>query len=114
MQDKDDLCSVVQVCADGVRVAVKAKPNSSRARAVRIVDVGEGDFALEIAVAAPPEDGKANKSLQERLAALCGVRKAAVSLVSGAASRHKVFKVIGDHAYICNEITNALKTKDLR
>jgi len=35
----------------GVRVTVKAKPNSKHARDWQIVDIGEGKQALEIAVA---------------------------------------------------------------
>jgi uncharacterized protein len=46
-------------------------------------------------LAAPPVDGAANALLLRWLAEACGVPLAAVSLVSGVASRRKIVRVIG-------------------
>lgn len=48
---------------------------------------------LKLAVAAPPQDGRANEELLRLLARLLGLRASSVSLVRGARSREKVFRV---------------------
>jgi uncharacterized protein YggU (UPF0235/DUF167 family) len=50
---------------------------------------------LELWVGAPPVDGAANVAAVEAVAAWLGVPRRAVRLVSGAASRTKIFDVEG-------------------
>ncbi len=50
---------------------------------------------LKIAVAAPPEDNRANKELEEALAALLGLRRDEVQVAKGHASRDKVVAFTG-------------------
>jgi uncharacterized protein (TIGR00251 family) len=45
---------------------------------------------LKVAVAAPPEDNRANKELEEALAGWLGVRRDQVQVCKGHASRDKV------------------------
>jgi uncharacterized protein (TIGR00251 family) len=78
---------------DGVRVTVRVAPKASRSRVL-----GLADGALKVAVAAPPEDGKANAALVETLAEAFGVPRRDVVLASGAASRRKLVDVAGDPA----------------
>jgi uncharacterized protein (TIGR00251 family) len=49
--------------------------------------------AAKIRLAAPPVDGKANAALCAFVAAVCGVPKSAVSLISGETSRTKRISV---------------------
>lgn len=49
--------------------------------------------ALKIRITAPPVDGKANAHLIAFLAKLCGVSKAAVTVISGESSRHKRLRI---------------------
>ncbi len=70
-----------RVHPDGTEVVVWVVPGASRSEVVGL----HGD-ALRIRVAAPPEGGKANKSVIRLLAGVTGVR---VRLVSGAGSRRK-------------------------
>ena len=51
--------------------------------------------ALKVRVAAPPVDGRANSALVEFLATEFGLKPADVTLVSGASSRSKRFKLAG-------------------
>ena len=51
--------------------------------------------ALKIRLSAPPLEGRANAALIEFVASQLSVPRAAVSLVSGAASRHKRLRVAG-------------------
>ncbi len=73
-----------------VLLAVKVVPGASRTRCL-----GELDGRAKIAVAAPPEGGKANKALTTFLANLLGVRKNAVSIQSGATSPLKTVRISG-------------------
>lgn len=52
--------------------------------------------ALQIRVAAPPEDGRANEAVRAALALALGVRNADVELVSGLQSRRKRVRIQGD------------------
>ena len=74
----------------GVTFAVRVTP---RARKKEIVGV-QGD-ALQVKLAAPPVEGAANAALCEFLADRLGVRKSAVTIVTGRTSRHKVVRVEG-------------------
>jgi uncharacterized protein (TIGR00251 family) len=71
--------------SDGAIVfAVRVSPGAAKTRVA-----GEHDGALKVLVNAPPEKGKANKELIAFLAKTLGVKKSAVSLVSGETSRTK-------------------------
>lgn len=56
---------------------------------------GERDGALVVRVSPRPVDGKATEAALTALAAAFGVRRSAVTLVSGAASRTKIVEVAG-------------------
>lgn len=76
--------------ADGLLLAVKARPGSRR-NAV----VGEQDGALKVAVQAPPEKGKANKAVGELLAKVLGLKKNQVEIARGETCTDKVFRIGG-------------------
>ncbi len=69
---------------------VWVQPGASRERVV-----GIHDGALKIAVTAPPEKGKANKSLQRTLARALAVPASSVTLVAGKVARRKTFRIDG-------------------
>lgn len=50
---------------------------------------------LKVAVAAPPEKGKANGELEALLAKLCGVRAANVTVETGQSSAAKLVRIRG-------------------
>jgi uncharacterized protein (TIGR00251 family) len=56
---------------------------------------GEQAGALKIAVTAPPEDGRANRALLEKLRKFLGLKRSQVELVGGATSRDKRFLIRG-------------------
>ena len=74
--------------ATGCEIEVRAQPGAKRT-----AFAGEWNGLPKFAVAAPPEDGRANEALAELLAATLGLRKGQVELVRGATSRLKVFRV---------------------
>jgi uncharacterized protein (TIGR00251 family) len=67
---------------------VKVKP-SAKKEGVSV----NANGMLEVAVAAPPEKGKANERLIELLAEHFGVAKSCIKIVSGHTSRSKVVEV---------------------
>ena len=87
------------------RLSVRVQP---RARAT-VLAGWMPDGTLKLKVSAPPEDGRANQAVAELLAAVAGVRKAAVRVVRGAASRIKVVEVDGlDEDELRSRISAAL------
>ena len=69
---------------------VRVNPRSSRNQ----ITGWQGDV-LGVKVTAPPVEGAANKACIEFLADQLGVKKSQVTLVTGAASREKVFEITG-------------------
>lgn len=76
--------------AGGVYIQVKAVPGASRSRIVGWL----GDH-LKVAVAAPPEGGKANKAICEVLAKALGIRHQDVQVVAGTSNPRKKVAVNG-------------------
>ena len=74
----------------GVTFAVRVVPRSSRNQIVGV----EGG-ALKIKLTAPPVEGAANAALIEFVAEWLGVRRCAVSIVSGDKARNKIVRVSG-------------------
>ena len=68
----------------GVYVAVHVQPGSRRPGVV-----GHHGGALKIAVAPPPDGGRANQAVVQALAQLLGVPRADVMVVAGHTSRRK-------------------------
>ena len=64
---------------DGVILVIKVIPGSSRTTIA-----GKLNGMLKIKLSSPPEKGKANQNLIEFLAKCLGVKKKAVSIISGA------------------------------
>jgi uncharacterized protein YggU (UPF0235/DUF167 family) len=71
----------------GTTLAVRVTPN---ARA-NVVEVADG--VLRIRVTAVPEDGKANEAVRTLLAQALGVARTRLTLIRGATSRDKVFRL---------------------
>jgi len=69
---------------------VRINPRSSQNQIA-----GWQDDVLAVKVTAPPVEGAANKACIQLLADRLGVKKSQIALVFGAASRNKVFEIIG-------------------
>ena len=67
---------------------IQVKP---RSRVEELVALADGSYVAR--VKAPPVDGKANAAVLELVARHFGVRKAQVTLKSGASSRIKLFQL---------------------
>ncbi len=76
--------------AGGVVVPVAAQPGARRDAVL-----GERGGMLRIAVASPPDRGRANAAIQSVLAECLNCKSAQISLLSGATSRRKRFLIAG-------------------
>jgi uncharacterized protein (TIGR00251 family) len=87
------------------RLEVVVRPRARRSR----VEGFRGDGKLVVAVAAPPEDGRANEAVAEVLGESLGVRARDVTIVRGQRSRAKLIEVQGiDEAELQRRIERAL------
>jgi uncharacterized protein len=73
---------------DSWLLSVRVQPGASRSEVV-----GEYGEQLRIRLAAPPVDGKANKALEQYVAAELGLARSSVSVLGGHTSRSKVLRV---------------------
>ena len=73
-----------------MRVTIRVRPGSARPGVG-----GEHDGALVVRVSARAVDGKATEAALAAVANAFGVRRSAVSLVSGASSRVKIVEIAG-------------------
>ena len=71
-------------------IAVKVVP-----RATKNEIVGWLEGALKIRIQAPPEDGRANRALEELLAEALGLKKNAVTVTAGRSSARMRVEVVG-------------------
>ena len=71
-----------------VLLHVKVVPNSSRTQIA-----GTLGNALKIKVAQPPEDGKANRAVEELLAETLGLPKTSVTVVAGHTRPQKTIRL---------------------
>ena len=99
LDDADDL-QPFRFDADGALVRVRVTPKASVTKVRGPVDAPDGRLALKVAVAAPPEDGKANAELVGHLAGVWGLPKSRLSIVSGARDRKKVVRIVGERSDI--------------
>ncbi len=74
----------VKASPDGVVVPLLVQPGAGADRVY-----GEHDGRLKIAVAAPPQKGKANRAVRRLLADRLGIGKSRVRILSGHNSRLK-------------------------
>ncbi len=77
-------------------ISLHITPKASKNEIIGWVAGANGQKALKIKVAAPPEDGKANKELIRFLAKQWDIPASRLVLVSGDTSRHKRLKIHGD------------------
>jgi uncharacterized protein (TIGR00251 family) len=71
-------------------IHVKVVPGSSRDRVV-----GRYGDGIKVQVSAPPEGGKANRAVEQVVAAALGVKAQQVRVVKGHSQARKVVKVDG-------------------
>ena len=88
------------------RLAVRVHPGARRAGLAGWMD----DGALKLAVAAPPEGGRANEAVVELLADTLGVARRQVRVTRGGSARAKTVEIDGlDEAEVRRRVDAALR-----
>jgi uncharacterized protein (TIGR00251 family) len=78
------------------RITVRVTPRASANR----IDGLDAAGALRVRVTAPPADGEANAAVTRLLAKALGLPQRAVVLISGQASRDKLFELDADEDHV--------------
>lgn len=84
---------------EGVSIGVRVQPRAGRNK---ILGIHGG--CLKLAIAAAPVEGEATRQCLRYLAEIFNVALIAVSLLTGAQSRNKVFRIAGMDADQCRRI----------
>lgn len=84
--------------AGKIRVMVRLTPKGGRDAIEGWMDDSAGRRMLKARVAAPPEDGRANRALVALLADTLDVPRRDIAIVSGETSRVKILEIAGDAA----------------
>jgi uncharacterized protein (TIGR00251 family) len=85
--------------AEGLVLAVRASPKSSRSAVLGVMPTPEGS-TLKVAVTAPADKGKANAAVCALLAKTFGVAKSSVVLMAGETDRRKLVRIMGNPAQL--------------
>lgn len=93
-------CARASADGTGATLFLKVRPNARRDAIEGATAEADGSLRLRVAVAAPPEGGKANRAVAALLATAAGVPKSAVEIRRGAASSLKTVLIKGDAATI--------------
>ena len=84
------------VMADDLMVTVRLTPKGGRDAIDGVETLADGRAVLKVRVRAAPMDGEANAALGRVLAKALGVPPSDVEIASGATSRVKRVKIVGD------------------
>lgn len=79
--------ALAHLATPGAEFSLRVTPKASRNA------LEETETGLKVKVTVVPEDGKANKAVVKLLADALGVAKSRLTLVRGATSRDKVFRL---------------------
>lgn len=103
------------IVPEGLRLALRVTPKARRAAFGAVTTWPDGD-RLEVAVLAPPEDGKANAAVVALLAERLGMARSAISMLQGTTGRQKLVLLRGDGIALAARLAEILSvsTRDRR
>ena len=93
----------------GIRVPIRVRPGASRTAVGGAYPRPDGAVALVVAVTARAVDGRATAAALLAVAEALGVRRSAVTLLSGATSRDKVVVVDGELSGVADRLALLLE-----
>ncbi len=94
--------------AEGLRLFVRVAPKAGRSGLVRIERDAAGDARLRVAVAEPPDRGRANAALVKLLAKILGLPKSRIRIMAGETARTKTLLVEGDATVLARRLEEEL------
>jgi uncharacterized protein (TIGR00251 family) len=96
--------------AEGIQVAVRLTPRAGRTRIEGLAEHA-GETVVKVAVAAPPEKGRANAALLEALAKEWRLPKSALKITVGARARRKTVLVAGDPSALLKRLEGWMRAR---
>jgi len=99
------------VTNEGLRLALRVTPRARR-EGIGLPLARPDGARLEIAVSAPPEDGKANAAVIALLAKALGVAKGDIRVVHGGGSRLKLVSIAGDGVVLAGRLEALVSAGD--
>jgi uncharacterized protein (TIGR00251 family) len=105
---KTSVCEPIAAHAQGVTLAVRLTPKSSRDAVEGIEASADGRPHVKARVRALPSEGAANDALTRLVAKWIGVPRRDVSILSGTTSRGKVVLVRGDTTELAKRLRGLL------
>jgi uncharacterized protein len=87
MAKRGEIADLSAMASPGTEIATRVTPRASRSA------VHADASGIRVLVTAVPEDGAANDAVRRLLADALGIAPSRLTLVRGAASRNKVFRV---------------------
>jgi hypothetical protein len=97
---------------DGITIAVRVSPRSSREAIGELVAEANGAGAIKVSVTAAPEGGKANDAVIRLLAKAWRVPKTSLSVVSGHAARRKTIHAAGDGEALFRRLSDWMEERN--
>ncbi len=88
------------IVANGVRLACRITPKSSRSSIDGLHVAADGAVSLKARVTAAPEKGKANRALIKLLARETGLASSTMAVIAGAQSRNKMILIEGEPQHL--------------
>lgn len=93
----------------GIIARIRVKPGAAQERVRGVVETSEGP-AIEVAVTAPPADGRANAAVIAALARDWRIPKSRLTIVSGNKGRVKTIFIAGEPGQTLPRLTDWLAT----
>lgn len=103
--------SPFEAAKGGVRLRVRLVPKARREGLMEVALDAAGTAHLRVAVAAPAEDGKANRALLRLLAREWRLPASRLAIVAGARSRNKTVALAGDPRELLAQLTRWLEER---
>ena len=94
----------------GLELFVRATPNASANRIEGIETRDDGSEVLRVRVTAPPDKGKANKSVAALIASAFGLAKSRVAIISGETARLKLLRIDGPADTLASKAKNLFQS----
>ncbi len=95
--------------AAGLKLFVRLVPKAGRRGLVRVERDAAGDAWLKVAVAEPPDKGRANAGLVRQLARTIGLPKSRIRIMAGQTARTKTLLLEGDAAALAARLAQELE-----
>ena len=96
----------------GILVRVRVRPRAGHDRFLGTQGDSSEGVALKVAVAAPPEDGRANAALVAFLAKAWRLPKSTIRIIGGASARDKIVRIDGTPVVLLARLEEWWRARD--